>query len=129
MRTELVNYIKGLKLKNLNVSDELPFSNSGIPLYMKNPKRIYIDLESIASEPLIVTFTNTIDTEVHTVKLYFTTDAKQLLSDYSSVISSIRAGKDVATDLNYFKRDVSNSVSYENDMIVTEVEFRFTKLT
>lgn len=129
MRTELVNYIKGLKLKNLNVSDELPFSNSGIPLFMKNAKRIYIDLEEIASEPLINTFDYPIDVEVHTVKLYFTTDAKQLLSDYSNVISSIRAGKDVATELNYHKRDVSNSVSYENDMIVTEVEFRFTKLT
>ena len=129
MRTEILNYIKGLKLKNLNVSDELPFSNSGVELYLKNPKRIYVDLENITNEPLIQTFDYAIDSEVHTVKVYFTTDAKQLLSDYASVISSIRAGKDVATDLKYHKREVSNGISYENDMIVTEIEFRFTKLT
>ena len=129
MRTEILNYIKGLKLKNLNVSDELPFSNSGVELYLKNPKRIYVDLEDITNEPIIQTFSDPIDSEVHTVKVYFTTDAKQLLSDYASVVSSIRAGKSVTTSLNYHKREVSNSKSYENDMIVTEIEFRFTKLT
>lgn len=129
MRKEILSYVKGLKLKNFNVAEELPFSNSGTPLYFKNPKRIYADLEQITREPFINTFSYPIDTEVHSVRLYFTTDAKQLLSDFNDVVSMIRAGKDVSTEENYFRREVSTGTAYENDTIVTEVEFRFTKLT
>lgn len=129
MRTELLNYLKDQKFKNFNVSDELPFSSSATALYLKNPKRIYVDLEQVSSEPLIPTFGNSIDAEVHSVRLYFTTDAKQLPSDYSSVVSSIKAGKGITTDLQFFRRQVLNSTSYENDLMLTEFEFRFTKLS
>ena len=130
MRTELLDYLKGLKLKNYNVSDELPFSNSGTVMYTKNPKRIYADLEQITSEPFIQLFGDyNIDSEVHSVRLYFTTDAKQLPSDYSSLVTSIRAGKGVPTEVKYHRREVTSSTSFENDLMLTEFEFRFTKLT
>lgn len=129
MRTEILNYLKDQKFKNFNVSDELPFSNSGTALYLKNPKRVYADLEQITSEPFLQTFGTGVDSEVHSVRLYFTTDAKQLPSDYSTVISAIRAGKGVPTELQFFRREVNSTTSYENDLMVTEFEFRFTKLT
>lgn len=129
MRTELLNYLKDQKFKNFNISDELPFSSSATALYLKNLKRIYVDLEQVSSEPFIATFGSGVDAEVHSVRLYFTTDAKQLPSDYSTVVSAIKAGKGVTTDLQFFRREVVNSTSYENDVMVTEFEFRFTKLT
>lgn len=130
MRTEILDYLKGLKLKNYNISDELPFSNSGTAMYTKNTKRIYVDLEQITNEPFIMVFdSNGIDSEVHSVRLYFTTDAKQLPSDYTALVSQIRSAKDVSSTVNYHRREVSNTTSFENDLMLTEFEFRFTKLT
>ena len=130
MRTEILDYLKALKLKNYNVSDELPFSNSGTVMYTKNVKRIYVDLEQISNEPFITLFGDyNIDSEIHSVRLYFSTDAKQLPSDYSTVISQIRAAKNVATTERFHRREVTNSTSFENDLMVTEFEFRFTMIS
>lgn len=130
MRVEILDYLKGLKFKNFNISDELPFSNSGTTLYTKNLKRIYADLEQYTTEPFIVLFGDyNIDSEVHSVRLYFSTDAKQLPSDYNAVVSQIRSAKNVATEQKYFRREVLSTTSFENDIMVTEFEFRFTKIT
>lgn len=129
MRTELLNYLKDQKFKNFNVSDELPFSSSNTQLYLKNPKRIYVDLEQVTTEPFINTFGAGVDAEVHSVRLYFTTDAKQLPSDYSTVVNAIRGGKGVTTDTQFFRRQVTNSTAFEGDLMITEFEFSFTKLT
>ena len=129
MRTEILDYLKAQKFRNFNVSDELPFSSSNTALYLKNLKRIYVDLEQVTSEPLILTFGSGIDAEVHSVRLYFTTDAKQLPSDYDALISVIKSGKGIATNEKYFRREVTSSTSFENDLMVSEIEFRFTKLT
>lgn len=130
MRTEILDYLKALKIKNYNVSDELPFSNSGTVMYTKNVKRIYADLEQITMEPLIQLFGDyNIDSEVHSVRLYFSTDAKQLPSDYSTLVSQLRAAKNAPTTDKFFRREVTNSTSFENDLMITEFEFRFTKIS
>lgn len=130
MRTEILDYLKELKLKNFNVSDELPFSNSGTALYLKNIKRIYVDLEQVTNEPFIQLLGSyNVDSELHSVRLYFSTDAKQLPSDYNTVASSIRSAKNVTTEENFFRREVNSSTTFENDLMITEFEFRFTKLT
>ena len=130
MRTEILDYLKGLKFKNFNISDELPFSTSGTAMYSKNPKRVYVDLEQVTGEPFIVLFGDyNVDSEVHSVRLYFSTDAKQLPSDYNQVVSDIRLAKSVTNSEKFFRREVTSSTSFENDLMVTEFEFRFTKLT
>lgn len=130
MRTEILDYLKSLKLKNFNISDELPFSNSGTALYLKNIKRIYVDIEQVTNEPFLNLFGNfSIDSEVHSVRLYFSTDAKQLPSDYSTVVSDIRAGKAITTLDNFYRREVLSQTSFENDLMITEFEFRFTKIS
>lgn len=130
MRTEILDYLKGLKLKNFNISDELPFSNSGTAMYLKNIKRIYVDLEQITNEPFINLFGSySIDSEIHSVRLYFSTDAKQLPSDYNQTVSDLRLAKDVATSENFYRREVNSSTNFENDLMITEIEFRFTKIS
>lgn len=129
MRAELLNYLKDQKFKNFMVSDELPFTSSAVALYLKNVKRIYVDVEQVTTEPFLQVFGNSIDANVHSVRIYFTTDAKQLPSDYNAVVSAIRNGKTVATEEKFFRREVTSSTTFENDLMVTEFEFRFTKLT
>jgi hypothetical protein len=130
MRAEILDYLKGLKLKNFNISDELPFTTSATALYLKNIKRVYVDLEQVSNEPFIQLLGDyNINTELHSVRLYFSIDAKQLPSDYSSTVSDIRLAKGVTTTENYFRREVNSSTSFENDLMITEFEFRFTKLT
>lgn len=129
MRTELLDYLKGKKFKNYNVSDELPFTTSATALYMKNAKRIYADVEQTTTEPFLLSFGSPVDSEVHSVRLYFTTDAKQLPTDYNSLVSDIKAGKGITTTDNFFRREVTSNTSFENDMMITEIEFRFTKLS
>ena len=129
MRAELLDYLKALKFKNYNVSDELPFSNSGTAMFAKNVKRIYLDLEQYTNEPFIQLFGDyNIDSEVTSVRLYFTTDAKQLPSDYSTLMNQLRSAKNVPTSEKYFRREVTNSTSFDNDLMLTEVEYRFTKI-
>jgi hypothetical protein len=130
MRTEILDYLKGLKLKNFNISDELPFSNSGTQMYLKNLKRVYVDIEQVTGEPFILLFGDyNVDSEVHSVRLYFSTDAKQLPSDYSQVASDIRLAKNITTSEKFFRKEVTSSTTFENDLMITEFEFRFTKLT
>jgi hypothetical protein len=129
MRTELIAYFKGLKLKNFGISDELPF-NSNVELYLKNPKKVYTGLKQQVSDLLIPILGNHgIFAEVHTVSVFFTTDAKNLPSDYEAVVDLLRAGKDVTTSTTYYRREVDTKTSFEGDLMVTELEFRFTKLT
>jgi len=130
MREELKDYIVGLKLKNFKVSTELPFSNSGTAMYLKNPKTIYIDNEQVTNEPFVQTMSGIeIVSEVTTVRVYFSTDAKQQPSDYATVVSSIRNWKYLEDNQHYFRREVDTSTEFENDLTVTQLEFRFTKLS
>lgn len=129
MRQELIDYFKGLKLKNFKVSDELPFV-SGTTMYLKNSKSVYTDMTQKVSEQILAVLGNHgVFQEVHTVSVYLTTDAKNLPSDYESVISSLSAGKNIENGVDYFRREVDATTSFEGDLMLTTLEFRFTKLT
>lgn len=130
MRTELLNYFSGSTLTNFAVSQELPFTNNNTVMYIKNPKRIYADLEQVSTEPYIQ-FLNgcEISQEVHSVSVFFTTDAKNLPSNYQTVVDTLKLGKNVSVDASYFKRTVDTTTSFESDLMVTQLDFKFTKLT
>lgn len=131
MRTELLSYFKTLTLTNFAVSLELPFTSSNTVMYLKNPKKVYVDMDQKARELLIPVLGNHgVSQEVHSVSAYLTTDAKNLPSNYDAVITSLTSGVDVvSTTTNYFKREVSIGTSFEGDLMVTQLDFRFTKLT
>lgn len=128
MRQELLDYIATHKLRNYKLSQELPFSNSGTVMYLKNPKSIYVDEDQVTTEPLIQMLNgNDIDGEVTTVRVYLATDAKQQPSDYSSVVNVLRNGK-ALLGTGYFRKECDVTTEFENDLQVTTVEYRFTKL-
>jgi len=130
MRDEIRTYIGTLNLGGFLLSQEVPWSENGNPLYLKNPKRIYVDVDQIDTEPFIQTLgAVTISNQVNVVRLIFSTDAKQVPSNYGDIVESLRKGKDISTIKGVNRRECSVSTSFENDMLVTELEYRFTKLS
>jgi len=130
MRTAIYDYIKGLSLGTFKLSDELPFDASGNPLYIKNMKTVYVDSAQTAHDNVIATLDGTIiNSETTTVRAYFSTDAKQLPSNYSSLVTSIKASRATTDITGVNRREVDVSTRYEEDKMITEFEFRFAKLT
>lgn len=128
MRTELVNYLKGLKLTHFRVSDELPFSNSGVPMFTKNSKVFYVDRPQQVTENLVTTLNGSlIDQSTTTVRVFLTTDAKQLPLTYDAMVQSVRAGRD-SLKAGFHRAECDVTSSYDDDLLQTEFEFRFTKL-
>jgi len=129
MRQELVDYIGAQNLGGFILSQELPYSSSGVPLYQKNAKRIYVDRTEYSNEPIIATLDGTqVDSEIASVRVYFASDAKQLPPNYDTVVTSLRAGKDVETITGVSRRECQISTTFDEDLLITQLEFRFTTI-
>jgi len=130
MRQEILDYISSISLGAFSLSQELPYDNSGVPLYVRNPKRIYVDLAQYSVDRILTTLDGIqISFETTSVKVYFTADAKSLPANYGTLISDLKLGKDTNTITAISRRECVVNTSYDADMLVTELEFRFTKLT
>jgi hypothetical protein len=130
MRTAIYDYIKGLSLGQFRLSDERPFDASGQALYLKNMKTVYVDQEQITQDTVIATLNGLIiNAETTSVRVYFSTDAKQLPSNYSSLTASMKLARNAAAIQGVNRREVDVTTSYDEDKMITEFEFRFTKLT
>jgi hypothetical protein len=130
MRTEIIEYLDDQNLGGFLLSRELPWSSSGEPLYTKNAKKIYVDKTQYSTDPLIATLDGlNITNTIFTVRLFFSNDAKQLPPSYDDLITTLRAAKDTSTITGVSRRDVVVSSAFEEDVLVTELEYRFTKLT
>ena len=129
MRQLLIDYIGTQNLGAFILSQELPYSSSGVPLYQKNAKRIYVDRTEFSNEPLITTLDGVqVDSEIASVRVYFASDAKQLPPNYDTVVTALRAGKDYSAITGVTRRDCEISTSFEEDLLITELEFRFTTI-
>ena len=129
MRDVILDYLRGLKLKTFAVSNELPFSNSGVEMYLKNPKKIYVDETQNNRGDFIPTFGAAPQANVLTSRVYFSSDAKLQPVDYNNLVELIKAAKDIEGTQEYFRRTVNVATTYQNDLLVTEIEFTFTKLS
>lgn len=129
MRQQILDYIGTLNLGGFSLSQELPYTTSGEPMYMRNPKKLYVDNEQVSLEGVIYTLDgSSIANRVISVTVYFSADAKQLPPSYNELITDLSLGKDITTVSGTTRRDCIVSSEYANDMLVTELEFRFTKL-
>ncbi len=130
MRQQLLDKIQALAVNSLNVSNELPYEESGTPRYIKNPRTIYVDRDSIDSSPLIVTLDRSVglSTETTSVSVFFTTDAKNPPNSLESTIQSLRGLKDTVDSAGSATRECLVSTDYVGDLLVTELEYRLTKL-
>lgn len=129
MREEILDFLQSQNLGVFTVSREEPWSENGLPLYRKNLKKIYAGQEQMTVEALLATLDGLdIPSEVTTVTVYLACDAKQPPSNLRDVIMAIRQAKNIATVQGVNRRECNVTSTYENDTIVTELEFRFTKI-
>ena len=130
MRQAIYDHIGSLSLGSFNLSSELPWSSSGTALYLKNLKRIYVDVDQITEDLSIAALDGLIiNDEITTVRVFFACDAKQLPSNYETIVSGIRTAKSTASIEGVSRRECDVSTSFEEDIVVTEFEFRFIKIT
>jgi hypothetical protein len=130
MRTEIIDYVQGLNLGTFTVSTELPYTESGQAMYVKNPKKIYVDEEQITSEPIIQALDGlTVMDEETSVTIFFSVDSKLLPVNYDTVLTALRGAKDITTIDGVIRRELDVSTGYDGDLLVTELEIRFNKIT
>jgi hypothetical protein len=130
MRQEVIDYVSSLPLGSFLLTTELPWDSDGQALYLKNLKKIYVDVTEYASDPIITTLNGlSINNEEQIVRIYFACDAKQLPSDYEQVVQDIKTVKDITTVPGVNNRSVSITTEFVNDVLATEMEVRFTKLS
>lgn len=129
MRDQILTYLGTQDLGSYGLSQELPFSNSGVELYVKNPKKLYVDEDQVETEVFMLVMNGSnIDTEITSVTVYFTNDAKTQPSDYDAVVSTVKAAQDLYIANGYSKRDVNVGTEYTNDLMTTRITIRFYKL-
>lgn len=130
MRQAILDYLKSLATGSFSVVDDLPWSSGGNPLYLTNPKRIYVDKPQVTHDPLFHTLDgSSINSEVTTISVYFAVDAKQLPANYDSLLSNIKLARNIATIEGVSRRESDVTSEFNQDMLITQIELRFTKLT
>jgi hypothetical protein len=130
MRTEIIDYVQGLNLGTFTVSTELPYTESGQAMYVKNPKKIYVDEEQITSEPILQALDGlTVIDEETSVTIFFSVDSKLLPVNYDTVLTALKGAKDITTIDGVIRRELDVSTGYDGDLLVTELEIRFNKIT
>lgn len=131
MRSKILTALKGLSLATLGtykVSTELPFEVDGNPLYIKNPKHIYVDVDQYDHSPSFDTLKGDgfVD-ETITVRAFFVNDAKQLPSNYESLVETIKELRLNTSITGVIQKLCQVSTEYSGDLLVTEFEFSFKK--
>ena len=130
MRTEIIDYVQGLNLGTFTVSTELPYTESGQAMYVKNPKRIYVDEEQITSEPILQALDGlTVVNEETAVTIFFSVDSKLLPANYETVLTALKGARNITTIDGVIRRELDVSTGYDGDLLVTELEIRFNKIT
>ena len=130
MRQEVLDYINSLPLGGYLATEELPWTDNGTPLYIKNLKKIYVDEPDYVSEPLIQTLgTLHINQDITSIRIFLANDAKTIPSNYETLIADLRAAKDITAIDGLHRREADVSVTYQNDVMVTEIEVRFIKIS
>lgn len=129
MRSSILSLLPGLNLGGFSVSQELPFSATGVELYLKNPRVLYVDREQTETIPLFATLdAHSISTTIQSVTVYFSTDAKNAPPQLDTIITGLRSIKDTISSPGANQRTVQVRTRYEGDLLVNEVEYRFTRV-
>lgn len=129
MRAEVLAYLKTINLGSFSVSEEVPRDESGNPLYIKNPKKIYVDLVQHEQTPVLRTLDGSfVHSNQQTVSVIYSTDAKQLPANYDDLTNLIRAAEDIKPEQGFNDRNSDVSTEIVNDLLVTTVDLTYTKI-
>lgn len=129
MRQQVLDQITRLSPQGLRIARELPYEEGETGLFVKNPKTIYVDQNQVDLIPLFDTLDGaSFNLEQNIVRIYFVTDAKQPMANYDQTLRDLRALKNSIEFPGATRRETTVSTSYEGDLLVTELEYRLTRL-
>jgi hypothetical protein len=129
MRSEVLAYLKTINLGTYTLSDELPRDESGTPLFLKNPKKIYVDQTQHEQSPLLRTLNgNFININTQTITVVFSNDAKQLPANYDALVELVRAAESIQKDQGFNDRNSDVLTEIDNDNLITTVTLTYTKI-
>lgn len=129
MRSVIFNYINALRLKNYILTEHLPWRDNGAPLYHHNKRHIYVDTSQTRQDPVMDSMdgSGAVD-EITTVSVYFVNDAKKLPADYDAVVDLLKLARTATGTEGYIQKLCQVSSDYQEDAIITHLEFSFRKL-
>jgi hypothetical protein len=129
MRDLILAWLAAHPVSGYTVTQELPWDAGGTPLYLKNFKRIYVDTEQVAQEPLIDVLNGTgVVNQITTVVARVTTDAKNSPSNYNTMVTTLAAARLDPDISGVTQRITQVTTEFQADAQVTEFEYSFTKL-
>jgi hypothetical protein len=129
MRTQVIDRIKSLAINGVKNTVELPFDESGVAAYIKNPKTIYVDNTQYNSVPIVQTLDGlNINNTTTSVTVYLAVDAKNPLQQLDTIIQSLRGIEDSIEFDGAHTRESTVSTNYVNDLLVVEVEYIITRI-
>lgn len=129
MRTLIYDYINGLDLGTFALTNEQPRSESNVPLYVKNLKRLYISVAQYDAETLLTTLDGAnIQNEIVTVSVFFACDSKTLPSNYVILVTQLLKVNDIVGIAPSWNRKAVQTTNYEADKLITQIDYTFTKI-
>ena len=129
MRAEVLDYLQALNLGQFTVSTELPWTDGGQPLYIKNLRKVYVDQDTVEIEPAIIALNGlNIQQQVTTVRVFMANDAKVQPPNYGAVVDAIKGVRNLTTVTGIQRRECDITTSVDADRQITEFEFRYTKI-
>jgi len=130
VRQEVLDYIDTLSLGTYSKSTNLPYTASGVVLYVTNPKTIYVDQPNITEDPVITALDGVhLNNTVQSVIIYFSSDAKSLPANYSTLVNNLKNAKNITTVSGVHRRESDVNQSYQGDLLITEIAVRLITIT
>lgn len=130
MRTEFVEAIKRMQLGDLRVGEQLPREESGTNMWLKNPRTVYVSEPTYEMTPLVTALNGAhIWSKATNLSVIWAVDSKKLPNNYQSVVDQMLALRSIDPQAGFVSRQASVTTSYENDLLVTQIEYTFVKLT
>ena len=127
MRTELLTELQGLTkttLGTFSVVTDLPWTSDGNPLYVKNPKKIYINTTETDLDPIFDTLDGQgFATESATTQVFYACDAKQLPTNYDTLTAAIKQLRLEFKEKGWTQRRALVTTEILADLLITTVEF------
>ena len=131
MRTELLAYLTtATNTAAIKTVSELPWNTAGEPLYIKNMKKFYLDVEQITQSEYLQTLPgyDNFHQNAYSVKGYFAIDAKNSVTNFTSALSLILNAKNqLGVDNLLIESDYTTEI--QDDVIIYTVEYRMTTTT
>jgi hypothetical protein len=128
MRTQLLAYLTQALTGSIKVSEELPFEQGTVPLYLKNLRRVYLAEPERQQEQLVATLDTDINQTITRVAGYLTVDAKNRNPDIDSALQVLGQALNQTTISNSFRKEFDYTTTIQDDTVTYEFEYRFYTL-